>query len=62
LRAGGHYRELTPDTLHAELSASAFPFVMLHPMMGGIPPPAAWESLRLFEREVLARSASPATP
>jgi alkanesulfonate monooxygenase SsuD/methylene tetrahydromethanopterin reductase-like flavin-dependent oxidoreductase (luciferase family) len=54
LREGDHYRVLTPDTLRAELSAAPFPFVMLHPMMGGIPPQAAWESLHLFEREVLA--------
>jgi ribulose-5-phosphate 4-epimerase/fuculose-1-phosphate aldolase len=28
-------------------------FVLFHPMMGGIPPEMAWESLRLFEEEVL---------
>ena len=49
LRAGGHYRVLTPDALVDELGAAPFPFVMLHPMMGGIPPDSAWESLRSFE-------------
>jgi hypothetical protein len=28
---------------------------MLHPMVGGIPPELAWDSLRLFEHEVLPR-------
>jgi hypothetical protein len=28
---------------------------MLHPLMGGLDPGLAWESLRLFEREVLPR-------
>lgn len=52
LRAGGHYRVLTPHALVDELAAAPFPFVMLHPMMGGIPPDAAWESLRSFESAV----------
>jgi hypothetical protein len=26
---------------------------MLHPMVGGVPPALAWESLHLFEHEVL---------
>jgi hypothetical protein len=26
-----------------------------HPMMGGLPPELAWESLHLFEREVLPK-------
>ena len=55
LRAGDQYRVLTPATLVGELDAAPFPFVMLHPMMGGIPPDAAWRSLRLFETDVLGR-------
>jgi hypothetical protein len=30
---------------------------MLHPLMGGIAPDLAWESLRLFETEVLPKLA-----
>jgi len=29
--------------------------LILHPLMGGIPPDVAWESLDLFERDVLPR-------
>jgi alkanesulfonate monooxygenase SsuD/methylene tetrahydromethanopterin reductase-like flavin-dependent oxidoreductase (luciferase family) len=56
LRATGQYRVLTPDQMVEELTAAGpFAFVALHPMMGGIPPEIAWESLRLFERAVLPR-------
>jgi len=54
LRATGQYRVLTPDDLVAELAPKGpFGFAMLHPMVGGLPPALAWESLRLFETEVL---------
>jgi len=54
LRAGGQYRVITPETFVAELKAMGdAAFAILHPMMGGIPPKLAWESLRLFENEVL---------
>ncbi|MBV9412841.1 MAG: LLM class flavin-dependent oxidoreductase [Acidimicrobiia bacterium] len=53
LRAEGQYAVLTPEELVAELKAAPFPFVMLHPLCGGIPPELAWSSLRLFENEVL---------
>jgi alkanesulfonate monooxygenase SsuD/methylene tetrahydromethanopterin reductase-like flavin-dependent oxidoreductase (luciferase family) len=49
VRASGKYRILTPEELSAELTTAEFPFVMLHPMVGGIPPELAWESLRLLE-------------
>ena len=56
LRASGQYRVLTPDDLVAELAGQGpFGFAMLHPMVGGLPPELAWESLRLFEAEVLPR-------
>jgi alkanesulfonate monooxygenase SsuD/methylene tetrahydromethanopterin reductase-like flavin-dependent oxidoreductase (luciferase family) len=56
LRATGQYRVLTPDELVAEMNASGpYAFALLHPMVGGIPPELAWESLRLFEHEVLPR-------
>ena len=32
-----------------------FGIVIFHPMMGGIPPALAWESLHLFEHEVLPK-------
>jgi alkanesulfonate monooxygenase SsuD/methylene tetrahydromethanopterin reductase-like flavin-dependent oxidoreductase (luciferase family) len=54
LKATGQYRVLTPDAYLAELRDSGpFAFAMFHPMVGGVPPELAWESLRLFEREVL---------
>lgn len=54
LRATGQYRVLTPEQLVAELKAGgAFASATLHPMMGGIPPAVAWESLRLIESEVI---------
>ena len=56
LRGRGQYRILTPDQMVAEvkdrdLSAA----IVLHPMVGGLPPAPAWESLHLFETEVLPR-------
>jgi alkanesulfonate monooxygenase SsuD/methylene tetrahydromethanopterin reductase-like flavin-dependent oxidoreductase (luciferase family) len=54
LRGTGHYRVLTPEAYAAELrDAGPFGFAMLHPMVGGIPPDLAWESLHLFEQQVL---------
>lgn len=53
LRRTGQYRVLTPAQFVAEQRAAPFPFAMLHPLCGGIPPELAWGSLRLFEREVL---------
>jgi len=56
LRRTGQYRVLTPDEMVAELKEKGpFGFALFHPMMGGIPPELAWESLHLFEREVLPR-------
>lgn len=56
LRASGKYNVLTPDELVADLTAQGpFGFALLHPMLGGIPPELAWESLHLVEREVLPR-------
>jgi alkanesulfonate monooxygenase SsuD/methylene tetrahydromethanopterin reductase-like flavin-dependent oxidoreductase (luciferase family) len=53
LRASGSYRVVTPEEMVIELKASPFPFVILHPLCGGIPPDLGWESLELFEHEVL---------
>jgi alkanesulfonate monooxygenase SsuD/methylene tetrahydromethanopterin reductase-like flavin-dependent oxidoreductase (luciferase family) len=54
LRAEERYRVLTPDDYAAELNAAGpYGFALLHPMVGGVPPKLAWESLELFEHEVL---------
>jgi len=53
LRRGNQYAVLTADEYVAELKGSAFPFALLHPMVGGMPVELAWSSLRLFENEVL---------
>ncbi len=54
LRATGQYRVLTPQELIDQLSAGGpFASATIHPMMGGIPPAVAWESLRLIESEVI---------
>jgi alkanesulfonate monooxygenase SsuD/methylene tetrahydromethanopterin reductase-like flavin-dependent oxidoreductase (luciferase family) len=53
LRETGRYRVLTPEDLVAELRTAPLPFAVFHPMCGGIPPELAWESLRMFENEVL---------
>ena len=54
LRASGQYRVITPAELVAEIKAKGpFGFSLFHPLMGGIPPELGWESLRLFETEVL---------
>jgi hypothetical protein len=61
LRATGQYRVVTPDEFVSQLQAAPFPFAMFHPLVGGTPPELAWESLRLFEREVLPAFPSPAS-
>lgn len=60
LRASGQYRVLRPEELVAELSGPGLRSLAVHPLMGGIPPKVAWESLRLLEHEVIP--ALPATP
>jgi alkanesulfonate monooxygenase SsuD/methylene tetrahydromethanopterin reductase-like flavin-dependent oxidoreductase (luciferase family) len=54
IRAGDQYRVVAPDQYVDELrSAGDMAFALLQPMVGGVPPALAWESLRLFESEVL---------
>jgi len=56
VRASGVYRVVTPDecvALAEELGAAGT--LLLHPLMGGITPELAWESLELFEKKVLPR-------
>ncbi len=53
LRASGNYRVITPEEMIEEQKASPFPFVMFHPLCGGMPIELAWSSLKLFEEKVL---------
>ena len=53
LRASGRYAVVTPDECVA--LAERVGQLMLHPLLGGIEPALAWESLRLLEAEVLPR-------
>jgi len=56
MRASGQYRVVTPEELVAEIDAKGDAgFTMFHPMAGGVPPAMAWDSLRLFEHEVLPK-------
>ena len=53
LRRSGVYRVVTPDECVA--LAEEYGRILLHPLMGGLPPALGWESLELFERAVLPR-------
>jgi hypothetical protein len=47
---------LTPDDLVAEVREKGeYGFTLFHPLVGGVPPAMGWESLHLFEHEVLPR-------
>ena len=53
LRASGRFAVVTPQECLALAVRDGS--LMLHPLMGGIEPEVAWEGLRLFECDVLAR-------
>jgi len=53
LRATGRYTVLTPEQMVERIKALPQPAAAFHPLCGGMPIDLAWESLRLFEREVL---------
>jgi alkanesulfonate monooxygenase SsuD/methylene tetrahydromethanopterin reductase-like flavin-dependent oxidoreductase (luciferase family) len=53
LRATDRYHVLTPEQMVEQLKAMPAPVAQFHPLCGGIPADLAWESLRLFEKEVL---------
>ena len=61
IRRSGVYRVVTPDECVA-LAAELGPFgtLTLHPLLAGMPPELGWESLDLFENEVLPRLGRPA--
>jgi alkanesulfonate monooxygenase SsuD/methylene tetrahydromethanopterin reductase-like flavin-dependent oxidoreductase (luciferase family) len=58
LRARGDYLVLTPDECVA--TAREHGALLLHPLMGGLDPDLAWESLELVASKVIPRLSSPA--
>ncbi len=58
LRANGEYLVLTPDECLARVRETGS--LLLHPLMGGLDPDLAWESLELVANKVLPRLAEPA--
>ena len=50
---GGGYRVITPEGGVGVIREDQG--VVLHPLMGGLPPEMGWQSLRLFADEVLPR-------
>ncbi len=54
LRQEGIYQVLTPDQcIERAKEQGDFATVVLHPMVGGMPPEVGWESLRLYVDKVL---------
>ena len=54
LRASGTYAVLTPDECIAMAQAKGpMDALLFHPLMGGLDPAFAWESLELFATKVL---------
>jgi alkanesulfonate monooxygenase SsuD/methylene tetrahydromethanopterin reductase-like flavin-dependent oxidoreductase (luciferase family) len=58
LRRSGVYRVVTPEEC-VELAGTSGAIV-LHPLMGGLPPALGWQSLELFAAKVLPRLRPPA--
>jgi alkanesulfonate monooxygenase SsuD/methylene tetrahydromethanopterin reductase-like flavin-dependent oxidoreductase (luciferase family) len=58
LRSNGEYVVLTPDECLARVRETGS--LLLHPLMGGLDPDLAWESLELVANKVLPRLAEPA--
>jgi hypothetical protein len=53
LRAADFYHVITPEQMTAQLKSAPVPVAQFHPLCGGMPIDLAWESLKLFEDEVL---------
>jgi alkanesulfonate monooxygenase SsuD/methylene tetrahydromethanopterin reductase-like flavin-dependent oxidoreductase (luciferase family) len=53
LRAANFYHIVTPDEYIDQLRAAPLPLAQFHPLCGGMPIATAWNSLKLFETEVL---------
>lgn len=58
LRTNGEYLVLTPDECLARVRETGS--LLLHPLMGGLDPDLAWESLELVASKVIPRLAEPA--
>lgn len=55
VRSRGQYRIITPTEYGEEIRAMGDgAHAVLHPMVGGVPPEAAWKHLRLFEQTALS--------
>ncbi len=55
VRASGQYRIVAPAEYKSEMDAAGDSgFVVMHPMLGGIPPELAWRHLHLFEETFLS--------
>ena len=53
MRAAGVYAVLTPDELVQRCRSGAVEAVISHPLCGGLPPEASWESLKLLGEVVV---------
>ena len=53
LRKANRYHVITPEQMVANLKSLPVAAAQFHPLCGGMPIDVAWESLRLFEKEVL---------
>jgi alkanesulfonate monooxygenase SsuD/methylene tetrahydromethanopterin reductase-like flavin-dependent oxidoreductase (luciferase family) len=53
VRKSGVYRVVTPDECLALANETGR--IILHPLMGGMPPQLGWQGLKLFESKVLPR-------
>ncbi|MBW8785966.1 MAG: LLM class flavin-dependent oxidoreductase, partial [Novosphingobium sp.] len=53
LRAANRYHIVTPEQMVAQLKAAPVAAAAFHPLCGGMPIDVAWDSLKLFENEVL---------
>lgn len=55
LRAAGTYVVATPDEMVQRCQSREWPLITSHPLCGGMPAEAAWESLRLMRESVRPR-------
>jgi hypothetical protein len=53
LRTADFYHVVTPEQMVAQCKTAPYPVAAFHPLCGGMPIDLAWDSLKLFEKEVL---------
>jgi alkanesulfonate monooxygenase SsuD/methylene tetrahydromethanopterin reductase-like flavin-dependent oxidoreductase (luciferase family) len=53
LRGANRYHVITPEQMIAQIKAAPVAAAGFHPLCGGMPIDLAWDSLKLFENEVL---------